>query len=96
MADHDPTTSRTCHQNRFSNHWQVEALDVICTLFMVQKNIPEAEKSAAEMLRMAKLNESLIDLEIAALVQMVQVGSEKKQIDAGLVHLNGLIFTGKS
>ena len=40
---------------------------------MVQKNIPEAEKSAAEMLRMAKLNESLIDLEIAALVQMVQV-----------------------
>ena len=45
---------------------------------MVQKNIPEAEKSAAEMLRMAKLNESLIDLEIAALVQMVQVGNNTR------------------
>lgn len=60
-------------RNKASIKAQVEALDVICTLFMVQKNIPEAEKSAAEMLRMAKLNESLIDLEIAALVQMVQV-----------------------
>ncbi len=60
-------------RNKASVKDQVEALDVICTLFLVQKNVQEAEKSATEMLRMAKLNESLIDLEIAALVQMVQV-----------------------
>ena len=28
---------------------QVESLDVICSLFLMTKNIPEAEKSAAEM-----------------------------------------------
>ncbi|CAJ1373033.1 unnamed protein product [Effrenium voratum] len=60
-------------RNKASIKDQVESLDVICSLFLMTKNIPEAEKSAAEMLRMAKLNESLIDLEIAALVQMVQV-----------------------
>lgn len=34
---------------------------MICTLYLVMKNVPEAERSAAEMLRMAKLNESLIE-----------------------------------
>lgn len=38
---------------------------MICTLYLVLKNVAEAERSAAEMLRLAKLNESLVDLEIA-------------------------------
>eukprot|EP00913_Durusdinium_trenchii_P001421 g1315.t2 len=48
-------------RNKASVKDQVEALDVICTLYLVMKNVPEAERSAAEMLRMAKLNESLIE-----------------------------------
>ncbi|CAE7702523.1 PAC1 [Symbiodinium pilosum] len=52
---------------------QVEALDVLCSLFLLTKDIPEAEKAATEMNRLAKLNESLVDLELAALCQLVQV-----------------------
>ena len=77
---------------------QVEALDVLCSLFVLQKNVQEGEKAATEMylgtcsvadlpcsgslqpsvfrpsprLRLAKLNESLVDLELAALAQLVQ------------------------
>jgi len=60
-------------RNKGSVKEQVEALDVLCSLFLMQKNVDEANKSAVEMLRLAKLNESLVDLEIAALTQLVQV-----------------------
>ncbi|CAK9033017.1 unnamed protein product [Durusdinium trenchii] len=70
-------------RNKASVKDQVEALDVICTLYLVMKNVPEAERSAAEMLRMAKLNESLIDLEIAALIQLVQVNILRLSESAG-------------
>lgn len=71
-------------RNKASVKAQVEALDVICTLFLVTKNSTEAEKSASEMLRMAKLNESLVDLEIAALVQLVQVNILKLSESQGV------------